>query len=348
VDTPPNTPTPDYEVQPSSDFGTLGPGSDIKLDNGGAINAGNDRAKKSLFGVAFKTGLPTTTPPTRQPLPTQQIQAIRTFAIMAGLMLAFAGLIAQQFARKFPTTSSARFGGAARNHYDAAEQKEAEQLLARVARNDSAAVSQVEARAAVWRGRIQLTPQLTSLVTAGLNARDLNARRATIEADLAAMNVVADDAAIDRLASQAESNDHATRIWAIWTLGLLASRGIQSDHIVALLEAHLSDNDVESRHWAAEALSYTGSDASIPPLLKAMHDDVSPLVRERAACGLAESGTLTNEQRRTAIPTLLRYVDDPGLDPATRAWSYHALRDITAQNLPNDPAAWKKWYEGQR
>ena len=348
MDTPPNAPTPDYEVQPSSDFGTLGPGSDIKLDSGGPLKTGNDQTKKGLFGAAFNTGLPTTATPTRQPLPAQQIQAIRTFAIVAGLMLAFAGLIARQLARNFPTTSSTRAGGTARNHYDVAAQKEAEQLLTRVARNDAAAVSQVEARAAVWRGRIQLTPQLTSLVTAGLNARDLSARRATIEADLAAMNVVADDAAIDRLASQAESSDRATRIWAIWTLGLLGSRGIQTDHIVALLEAHLSDNDVESRHWAAEALAYTGSDASIPPLLKAMHDDASPLVRERAACGLAESGTLTNEQRRTAIPTLLRYVDDPALDPATRSWSYHALRDITAQNLPNDPVAWKKWYEGSQ
>ncbi len=114
-----------------------------------------------------------------------------------------------------------------------------------------------------------------------------------------------------------------------------------------MLTAHLSDSEVESRHWAAEALSYTGADASIPLLLKAMHDDPSPLVRERAACGLAQSGMLTSEQRRTTIPTLLAYAEDTKLDAATHAWTYHALRDITAQNLPDDSSAWKKWYENQ-
>jgi len=79
-----------------------------------------------------------------------------------------------------------------------------------------------------------------------------------------------------------------------------------------------------------------------------MHDDPSPLVRERAACNLAQSGMLTGEQRRGAIPTLLLYFDDRSLDAATHAWTYHALRDITAQNLPDDSAAWRKWYEGSR
>lgn len=268
-------------------------------------------------------------------------------AILAGITLAIAALIARQLANTVPTTNSGRFGNAAGSHYDSAAQKEAEALLARVARNEPQAATQVEARAAFWRGRIQLTPQLTNLITAGLNAREVSARRATIEADLAAMNVVADDSSVDRLANQAESADHATRIWAIWTLGLLANRGIQTDHIISLLEAHLSDKDVDSRHWAAEALSYTGSDASIPPLLKTMHDDPSPMVRERAACGLAESGMLTTDQRRTAIPTLLLYIDEPSLDPATRSWTYHALRDITGQNLPENSAAWRKWFESE-
>ena len=231
--------------------------------------------------------------------------------------------------------------------YDPAAQKQAEQLLAQVARNDNTAIAEVQSRSATWRGRIQLTPQLTSLITAGLNANALPARAATIQADLAAMNVSEDSSSVDRLAAQAESPDHATRIWAIWTLGLLANRGIETEHIVSLLSAHLSDNDVESRHWAAEALSYTGSDASIPPLLKAMHDDASPLVRERAACGLAESGMLSKEQRRTTIPTLLAYADDPSLDSATHVWTYHALRDITAQRLPDDSGAWRRWYESQ-
>jgi hypothetical protein len=346
MDTPPNSPTPDYEIQPKSDYGTLGPGADVKLDSGGGVQPAADRRSRGLFGnITVRVAA---NPATRQPLPQQPIQAVRMAAIMAGMMLAIAGIIATQIAKNVHPRNGARFGSTVRNRYDSAAQKEAEDLLGRVARNDSAAITQVETRAASWRGRIHLTPQLTSLVTAGLNARDLSSRAATIQADLAAMNVVADDATVDQMARQAESTDHPTRIWAIWNLGLLANRGIRTDHIVALLEAHLTDNDVESRHWAAEALSYTGSDAGIPPLLKTMHDDPSPMVRERAACGLAESGMFTPKQRRTVVPTLMLYIDETGLDAATRAWSYHALRDITGQNLPDDSAAWRRWYESQR
>ena len=85
----------------------------------------------------------------------------------------------------------------------------------------------------------------------------------------------------------------------------------------------------------------------ILPLLKAFHDDPSPLVRERAACSLAQSGMLRPEQRRSAIPQILAYTDDPALDAATHAWAFHALRDITGQNLPSDASVWRNWYTQQ-
>jgi HEAT repeat protein len=75
-----------------------------------------------------------------------------------------------------------------------------------------------------------------------------------------------------------------------------------------------------------------------------MHDDPSALVRERAACSLAESGMFTPEQRRTAVPQLLNYTDDPALDAQTHGWAFQALSDITHQRLPNDSAAWRSWY----
>jgi hypothetical protein len=227
-------------------------------------------------------------------------------------------------------------------------QQEAEHLLQRATANDAAATAQIEARAPAWHGRIKLTPQLSSLISAGLNAKDLHVRSATVQLDLAAMNISEDAATVDRLARQAESSDHAARIWSIWTLGLVANRGVERDRITDLLISHLSDSDLDSRHWAVEALSYVGTDATIPPLLKALHDDLSPTIRERAACALAESGMLTNSQRRTAIPTLLVYAEDSSLDAQTHAWTYHALRDITAQNLPDDATAWRNWYDNNR
>jgi len=186
------------------------------------------------------------------------------------------------------------------------------------------------------------------MIKAGLDAKDLRVRSATIQLDLAAMNVSEDEASVDRLARQAESTDHATRIWAIWTLGLLGNRNIERDRITALLIAHLGDSDMESRHWAVEALSYVGTDATMPPLLKALHDDPTSKIRERAACGLAVSGMYTDEQRHTAIPTLLSYAEDPSLDAQTHVWVYHALRDITAQTLPDNAEAWRNWYDNNR
>ncbi len=76
-----------------------------------------------------------------------------------------------------------------------------------------------------------------------------------------------------------------------------------------------------------------------------MHNDPSPIVRERAACSLAESGMLTHQQRLIAVPQLINYSDDPALDAQTRSWAFQALADITKQRLPNDSAAWRNWYQ---
>jgi HEAT repeat protein len=111
------------------------------------------------------------------------------------------------------------------------------------------------------------------------------------------------------------------------------------------LQSQLHDSNVEVRHWAVEGLAYLGSSDAIEPVLKAMHDDPSPTVRERAACSLAQSGMFTHEQRQSVVPTLIAYAEDSSLDAPTHAWSYHALSDITGQQLGNDPAAWRKWYE---
>src|SRR5436190_19389325 len=52
----------------------------------------------------------------------------------------------------------------------------------------------------------------------------------------------------------------------------------------------------------------------------------------------AKSGMLTREQRMKAMPGLLELTDDPSLNATTRLWVYQALREITNENLPNDPA----------
>ena len=118
--------------------------------------------------------------------------------------------------------------------------------------------------------------------------------------------------------------------------------------MVEVLTSHLKDSDVDSRRWAVEGLALVGNDQAIAPLLKTMHDDPSPVVRERAACSVAASGMFTPEQRMSAVPQLLQYTDDPSLDAQTHAWAFQALGDITHQRLPNDPAAWRNWYRSTK
>ena len=86
----------------------------------------------------------------------------------------------------------------------------------------------------------------------------------------------------------------------------------------------------------------------IEPLLEIFHNDPSGMIRERAACSLAQSGMLNQQQRWRAVPRLLDYAGDYSLDPETRSWVFQALRDITGQTLPPDATAWRNWHTRAR
>jgi len=223
-------------------------------------------------------------------------------------------------------------------------QHQAELLLERAINHYDGANDQIAARADNWRAHLKLSTQLNSLITTGLNSNDLRVRAAAIEVDLAAMNVPKTAENMESLIRQAEAGPQSQRIWALWTLGLLGNRGVAPERANQVLVAQLQDSNPEIRHWAVEGLAYLGANETIAPLLQIFHDDPSPMVRERAACSLAQSGMLTQEQRRSVIPQLLNYADDASLDAQTHTWVYQALRDITGQTFPSDPGAWRSWY----
>ncbi|HKS76904.1 MAG TPA: HEAT repeat domain-containing protein [Terriglobales bacterium] len=224
-------------------------------------------------------------------------------------------------------------------------QHQATLLLERAINRYEGANEQIAERVEGWRGHLTLDPQLNSLITTGMNSNDLRVRAAAIEVDLAALNVAKTAESVERLEQQAESGTQQERVWAIWTLGLLGNRGVEPQRVHQVLSAGLRDSNVEIRQWAVEGFSYLGTDDALQPLLKEMHDDPSPAVRERAACGLAQSGMFNEQQRNSVVPELLNYAEDGSLDQATHAWTYHALRDITGQSLPDNAAAWRGWYE---
>lgn len=227
-------------------------------------------------------------------------------------------------------------------------QSQAELLLERSINHYRGANQQIAARVDSWRGRITLNERLNYLFVTAINSGDLTVRVAGIEIDIAARNLVKESATVDRLEPVARAGEQGPRANALWDLALIGNRGVDQQRILAILLDSIHDENVNIRYWAVEGLAYLALDASIEPLLDIFHDDPSPMIRERAACGLAQSGMFSAAQRRTAVPRLLDFAIDGALEPDTRTWVFQALRDITGQSLPHDATRWREWYASHK
>jgi len=224
-------------------------------------------------------------------------------------------------------------------------QSQAELLLERSINHYRGANEQIAARVGAWRGRIELNERLHNLFLTAINSDDLTVRVAGVEVDIAARNLMKNSSTVDRLEEVARSGEQGPRANALWDLALIGNRGVEQTRVLDILLASVHDDNQNIRYWAVEGLAYLAIDASIPPLLDSFHDDPSPLIRERAACGLAQSGMFSAAQRRTAVPRLLDFAIDGALDADTHTWVFQALRDITGQSLPHDPRRWREWYD---
>jgi HEAT repeat protein len=324
---PGQTPGVDPRLQPTPDYGTLGAGSDV-----------------ANFGPTASEAPARKTPP----------RLVQLFAASIGMLAAIvAGTMTQSHKGVRRTANSSQtsvstFAGSSGSIDGMRSQKEAETLLEQAVGHSPGAIEQISSRVDRWKGEVQWTPQIANLTTAALNSNDMRVRESGVEVELAAYGLSKNTQSLEYLLKTADSPDHGQKIWALWALGLMANRAVETERVVAVLTSHLQDADVESRRWAVEAMALSGSDVAIDTLLKAMHNDASPEVRERAACGIASSGLFTAEQRMRAVPQLLNYTDDSTVDAQTHAWAFHALTDITHQRLPNDAAAWRNWYDSTK
>jgi len=226
-------------------------------------------------------------------------------------------------------------------------QAQAELLLERSINHYEGTNDQIAARVASWRGKITLDERLNNLFMTAINSDDLRVRAAGIEIDIAARNLEKTAEEIDRLEPDARDGSQGPRANALWDLGLLGNRGVQPERVAQILVASIRDNNKNVRYWAVEGLSYLATDEVIAPLLQVLHDDPSPEIRERAACGLAQSGMLSKPQRLRAVPKLIDLSDDASVDARTHEWAFQALRDITGQSLPHDAGAWRQWAQGR-
>jgi hypothetical protein len=327
----------DSRLQPTSDYGTLGLGSDVRPEG---LNAGHGQDSSSAAA--------------------QNRRGAAITCMVLGILLAVITrsitghpggarfIVNDAPAARTKTNSSPR--NDLRQIDRMQPQKQAEVLLEQAIGQSGGAVQQISTHVDRWRGRLQWTPQMANLFTAALNSNDMQVRESAIEVELATYSLAKNETSLNYLLQSAESSNHAQKIWALWALGLMGNRGVGTEQVVQVLTAHLQDKDEdeESRRWAVEALAVVGSTPAIPVLLETMHNDPSPVIRERAGCGLAEAGMFTHEQRMTAVPQLLNYTDDPALDAQTRGWAFQALKDITHQHLPNDSAVWRSWYESSQ
>jgi len=326
-----DAPVADLRLQPTPDYGTLGPGSDIAVSqpestSGSVRQSANRRRFAPLFAAAIGV----------------------LAAVLAGSIDS-----AQAAWSRFENLFSLREGSPAsaqdpRQLDHMKPQKQAEALLELAVGRSDGAVDQISSRVDHWQGKVTWSPQIATLTTAALNSSDIRVRESGIEVELAAYGLAKNSASLEYLLRTAVSSNHARKIWALWALGLMGNRGIGTDRVVQALTGHLKDSDEDSRRWAVEGLALSGATETIEPLLQTMHDDPSPTVRERAACSLAESGMFSREQRLSAVPKLLNYTDDPSLDAQTHGWASQALSDITNQHFGNDSSAWRNWYNSTK
>jgi len=229
---------------------------------------------------------------------------------------------------------------------DAAVQKRAEELLARVAAGDNGAADQVLAESSDWTGKSRRSPRTDQFITAGMNSSNMHAREASLQAQLALDGVFRDERGFAMM-ERAVGNP-GQRAWALWMLGALGNRGVDPIHTAKIIGAYLNDPSASVRASSVDALSLVGADETIPMLLDRFRNDPSPVVQERAACAIAESGMYTHEQRMTAASSLVGWLDDSLLTAQQRRWTVQALGDISGKNLGTDSAAWRSWYEGAR
>jgi HEAT repeat protein len=227
-------------------------------------------------------------------------------------------------------------------------QAQAEFLLERSINHYAGANREIDARLPAWRGKLEPGTRFESLFRMAINSDDLRVRAAAIEINILTRKLDKDAETVDRLEPLARTAAQGPRANALWDLGLLGGRGVEPQRIAGILLASIHDDNVNIRYWAVEGLAYLATDDVIDPLLRIFHDDPSAMIRERAACSLAQSGMLNRAQRMTAVATLIEFSGDMALDDQTRGWAFQALRDITGENLAKDPAAWRAWYQRQR
>lgn len=193
-----------------------------------------------------------------------------------------------------------------------------------------------------WRGQIEPSERLDALIITAINAPLIEIRMAAFEVHLAQYDLEKSSEQVDYLVDRLYQNPEGAGPWALWSMALIGARGVDRERVFDELLVAARQQEIPVRRWAVESLAKFGGVEVIEPLLAIAVEDSSAIVRERAFCGLAQSGTLHVAERYAAIPGLLAIAEDPQSSVQTLNWTYQALREISdVHDMPDDPVAWR-------
>lgn len=221
-------------------------------------------------------------------------------------------------------------------------QARAERALELSINRYTGAAEYVIENAQTWRGQIEPSPRLDALITTAINAPLIQIRMAGFEVHLAQYDLEKSPEEVDRLIDRLYEDPEGAGPLALWSMALIGARGVDRERVFDELLVATRQQGIPVRRWAVESLAKLGGVEVVEPLLAIAVEDSSAMVRERAFCGLAQSGTLHVAERYAAIPGLLAIAEDPRSNAQTLNWTYQALREISDMHeMPDDPVAWR-------
>jgi hypothetical protein len=194
-----------------------------------------------------------------------------------------------------------------------------------------------------WKGHINKTTKLSTLIDIALEAPLIETRMAGFELYLAENNLDKSEEQVDILLDKMLKNPERNAPWSMWAMAMIAARGVDRDRIFDELVYQTTNPNNEIRRWAVDSLAKFGGEEIVVPLLEIAQYDESPYIQERAFCGLAQSGTLNVNERYSALPGLLKIAQDSQSSQQTLDWVYQALKEISnIYNLENNSKVWAK------
>ena len=205
-------------------------------------------------------------------------------------------------------------------------QEQVERLLERAINHYGGAAEEIAKRADGWVGQIHQTKNLDTMTNTAYFANDLRVRAIALEVWLAEYGLHKRSETVDELIGSLGSSDR--KYFVLSNLGILGNRGVEPEKVFRTIQLYVNDPDPAVRSGAINALGLLGTEETIAPLLQFFQTDSSYDLRERAACNLADSGMLSRELRKKALPELTRMSQDPNLDQRIKGWVGQALREI--------------------